>query len=290
MSSYRYQVLVVGAGYTGSRLLSRLPAGSALGTKRESANPAQHSVLELDLDTASRELPAVQSIVYTVPPDSNTTDQRIARLLQGIRTLPQRIVYLSTSGVYGDRDGGLVDESTKPKPRTARAQRRLAAEQQLTAWCESKNVELTILRVPGIYGPGRLRLERIADGEPVLRDADAGPANRIHVDDLVSCIVAALDPQRPAGIYNVGDGDHRSSSWFTCAVAEVAGLPEPPQVSFAKAQQTFSDMRLSFMNESRRVDVQRMQDVLGVSLAYPDARDGIIASLPEQYRQDGNDQ
>jgi nucleoside-diphosphate-sugar epimerase len=277
------QVLVVGAGYAGSRLLARLPAGVAIGTRRKAADEMPHSVIGIDLDSETPALPAAGSIVYTVPPDSNPIDQRLNNLLQGIGMSPRRIVYLSTSGVYGDRHGALVDETAAPNPQTARAQRRLAAEQQLAEWCERKRVGLSILRVPGIYGPDRLPLARIEQGEAILRDADAGPANRIHVDDLVSCIIAALDAQHPAGIYNVGDGDHRSSSWFARTVAELAGLPAPPEVSMREAQQTFGAMRLSFLNESRRVDVRRMREVLQVSLAYADARDGILASLPAQY-------
>lgn len=277
------QVLVVGAGYTGSRLLARLPAGVAIGTRRKAAQALPQSVIEIDLDNAEPALPAAEAIVYTVPPDQNPIDRRLQNLLQGIRSSPRRIVYLSTSGVYGDRDGALVDETTAPNPQTSRAQRRLAAEQQLAAWCGRERVELSILRVPGIYGPDRLPLARIEQGEAILRDADAGPANRIHVDDLVSCLIAAVDARQPAGIYNVGDGDHRSSSWFTRTVAELAGLPAPPEVSLREAQQTFGEMRLSFLNESRRVDVRRMREILQVSLAYADARDGILASLPAHY-------
>jgi nucleoside-diphosphate-sugar epimerase len=282
------QVLVVGAGYTGSRLLDRLPAASAVGTTRKSTGRTQQRMLEIDLDNATPQLPAAQSIVYTVPPDGRPTDQRLANLLRGIRTMPARLVYLSTTGIYGDHGGAVVDENSKPDPQTARAERRIAAERQLTAWCRQQAVELTILRVPGIYGPDRLRLERIEDGEAILREADAGPANRIHVDDLVSCLLAAIDPDRPAGVYNVGDGDHRSSSWFARTTAELAGLPAPPEVSMEVAQRTFGDMRLSFMNESRRVDVRRMREVLRVTLAYPDARDGILASLPARYRSSGD--
>lgn len=275
------QVLVVGAGYTGSRLLQRLPAGSAVGLKRGAADGTRQRILEVDLDRGVPVLPAAESLVYTVPPDKHDQDQRIANLLRAVQKMPARLIYFSTSGVYGNCNGALVDEAAPPNPQTARAERRLAAECQLRDWCDGNAVSLTILRVPGIYGPGRLRLERIADGDAVLREQDAGPANRIHVDDLVSCTLAALDAKRPAGIYNVGDGNYRSSTWFTKTVAELAGLPQPPEITLAQAQQQFSEMRLSFLNESRRVDVRRMREVLGVSLAYADARDGIRASLPK---------
>ncbi|MGB5245095.1 MAG: NAD-dependent epimerase/dehydratase family protein [Woeseia sp.] len=275
------EVLVVGAGYVGSRLLQRLPAGSAWGLRRGPSDDTRQRMLEVDLDRDVPDLPAAQTIVYTVPPARSETDPRLPRLLNAIKVMPKRFVYFSTTGVYGDRGGARVAEDAELNPTTPRAQRRVAAEKLLQQWCDLRDVELTILRVPGIYGPGRLRLDRIREGEAILREQDAGPANRIHVDDLVTCTLAALDPGRPAGIYNVGDGDERNSSWFTKTVAELAGLEQPPEISLAAAEREFSDMRLSFLKESRRCDVRRMREVLRVELAYPDARDGIRASLPE---------
>jgi nucleoside-diphosphate-sugar epimerase len=117
---------------------------------------------------------------------------------------------------------------------------------------------------------------------PVLEEKAANPGNRIHVDDLATCCLAALSPGVPDGIYNVGDGDHRSGSWFTNEVARQAGLPPPPAISLAQAEETFSPMRLSFLRESRIVDTTKMRQVLGVIPKYTDAADGIAASLREE--------
>lgn len=278
-----YRLLLVGAGYTGRRLLERLPADGAVAVNRSRPRAASQRVIEADLDHEVPVLPAAEVIVYTVPPArAATPDPRLQHLFDGIQVPPRRFVYFSTSGVYGNRDGELVDETATPQPATARAKRRLAAESLLTTWCTGHGVELSILRVPGIYGPGRVRLDSLAAGEPILRDADAPPANRIHVDDLVSCALAAADLARPAGIYNVGDGNYRSSSWFIRTVAELASLPQPPELSLDAAEKTFSERRLSFLREARRLDVRRMHDVLGVELQYADARDGIRASLPDE--------
>jgi nucleoside-diphosphate-sugar epimerase len=114
---------------------------------------------------------------------------------------------------------------------------------------------------------------------PVLDERSANPGNRIHVDDLVQCCVAALSAEAPAGIYNVGDGDHRSSHWFSNEVARQLGLPAPPEISMADARQQFSPQRLSFMSESRIVDTTKMREVLGVTPRYADLEDGIRASL-----------
>ncbi|HEX7718893.1 MAG TPA: SDR family NAD(P)-dependent oxidoreductase, partial [Woeseiaceae bacterium] len=146
-------------------------------------------------------------------------------------------------------------------------------------WAAGHGVSLIVLRVPGIYGPGRLGLEGIREAKPILIDSEANPGNRIHVDDLATCCMAALSPERPAGIYNVGDGDHRSSTWFSRTVALLAGLPPPPEVARKEAEQTFSAMRLSFLGESRRLDNRKMLATLGVELRYANAEDGIRASL-----------
>ncbi|MEM9689393.1 MAG: SDR family NAD(P)-dependent oxidoreductase, partial [Pseudomonadota bacterium] len=124
-------------------------------------------------------------------------------------------------------------------------------------------------------------LDRIRAGEPILRDDQANPGNRIHVDDLAAVCLRAADTDVPAGIYNVGDGDHRSSSWFTAETARQAKLPAPPEIDRDEASRVFSPMRLSFLNESRRIDTTRLRDTMGFTPRYADATDGIRASLTE---------
>jgi nucleoside-diphosphate-sugar epimerase len=267
------QVVVVGAGYTGRRVLQRLGPAAGLALTRP----------EFDLDKPPPAIPRLKGnyqLLYTVPPRPvGDTDQRLATLLSLLDPRPERLVYLSTTGVYGGRDGKRVDETTEPAPATERAARRVAAESLLTTWCIEHDTELVILRVPGIYGPDRLGIERLRNAAPVIAETDAGPGNRIHVDDLVSCCIRALDREAPAGIYNVGDGDHRSTTSFAKSVARLAGIPAPPEVSRAEAEQTFSDARLSFLRESRIVDTRQMRDVLGVVPRYTDPEAGIRASL-----------
>lgn len=274
------RILVVGAGYVGRRLLEALPPGTATGLRRSPGDDGSRSIVRADLDHEVAPLQDTDIVVYTVPPARVAPpDPRIEHLLNALVTAPWRFVYLSTSGVYGDCKGALVAENAALRPATDRARRRVAAEQQLAAWSREAGAELTILRVPGIYGPGRLRLEQLQRGEPVLREQDAGPGNRIHVDDLVTCLVAAMDSDRPAGVFNVGDGDYRSSTAFAHVVAQLSGLPGPPEIPMDEAMARFSDMRLSFLRESRRLDLTRMREVLRVTPRYADARDGIRASL-----------
>lgn len=273
------KTVVVGCGYTGRRVCSMLPAEDTVALGRSSR------IVAFDLDSQSATIPALPAdyaLLYTVPPAGDTpADRRLGTLLRILAPHPRRFVYISTSGVYGDCDGATVDESAPTAPGTDRAKRRLAAEMLLQEWCDNHVIPLVILRVPGIYGPGRLMLDRICEGEPVLIEADARPGNRIHVTDLARCCVVSLTTDVPAGIYNVGDGDHRSSSWFAQTVAAMAGLPSPPEITWGEARKQMSSGWLSFLSESRRLDTTKMREVLGVTPQFADAEDGIRASLTE---------
>lgn len=273
------QVVIAGTGYTGSRLLARFDPSEVIGVGRSApAIPGRFRQLDLDRGADDLECPSAYAVVYTIPPaEDSASDRRLERFLALLDPPPGRFVYLSTSGVYGDRGGGTVDERAAPAPQTDRARRRLAAETLLETWCADAGCARVVLRVPGIYGPGRLGLERLRAGEPVLLASDANPGNRIHVDDLVECCVAALRPEVPAGVYNVGDGDYRSASWFAGAVAAAAGLPPPRAIGRAEAESLFSRRRLSFLGESRRLDVRKMREVLGVKPRNPET--GIAESL-----------
>lgn len=275
-------VLVVGTGYLGRRFLDSQNARSVIGLSRSDLKSTQHvEVYDLDAGGALPvKLPSQYSVLYTVPPSRHSmSDIRLERLLSLLTPAPHRFVYISTTGVYGNRDGALVDEETEVKPETDRARRRVAAEESLQTWADEHDCAVVILRVPGIYGPGRLGIERIQEGLPMISEQEAGPGNRIHVDDLVSCCTAALARTVPAGIYNVGDGDLRSSPWFMSEVARQCQLQAPPTISMQDAERTFTPMRLSFLGESRRVDTKKMRAVLGVTPRYANAEDGIRATL-----------
>ncbi len=268
--------LVIGTGYTGGRVLKQLHG--AFGLSKSPPEPGKKSA-SFDLDTATSlpiDLPDSYRVIYTVPPAGESGDERLQRFLELLDPEPQSFVYISTTGVYGDCGGAKIDESAAVNPGTLRARRRVAAERQLTQWAAACGSRLTILRAPGIYGPGRLGEERLHNKEPVLSAAAANPGNRIHVDDLASCCCAALDA--PAGIYNAGDGDHRSATWFAGEVARQLGFPEPRQVSREALAQTISPLRLSFLSESRQVDTRKMRAVLGFIPTYTNAADGIRAS------------
>jgi nucleoside-diphosphate-sugar epimerase len=289
------RLAIVGCGYTGSRLgLQRAPHHEVIGCVRSEASVSRlnraglRSVL-LDLDTASRwPLEAAQSdgaaIGHFVPPPrTGPMDLRTARLLEILPGTPSVFLYLSTTGVYGDHGGGPVDELTPIAPMTDRARRRADAESRVTTWCDANGVRAVILRVPGIYGPGRLPLARLERGDPVVGSGKAGRAgNRIHVDDLVGACELVLTHPGAHGIYNVGDGDHSSPADFMRLVARLAELPEPRSISFEAAQHVLSAEMLSYARESRRVATDRIRTELGFVPRYTNLEAGIRASLEER--------
>ncbi|MFT5500841.1 MAG: nucleoside-diphosphate-sugar epimerase, partial [Woeseiaceae bacterium] len=255
----------------------------ASGINRSATPNCDRTVVTLDLDHCPDEnisCPDDYTLLYTVAPDSDAEeDPRLSNLLNLLAPAPTRVVYISSSGVYGDCGGRLIDENQPTNPANKRAQHRQHAEEKLRRWCATENAGLITLRVAGIYGPGRLGRKRILAGQPIIAESDANPGNRIHVDDLARCCVAAMTADAASGIYNISDGDHRSPSWFSRTVAELAGLAPAPQVPLSEALATFNDTRLSFLRDSRRLDNSKMLAELNPALRYADAEAGIRASL-----------
>lgn len=290
------RLLLLGAGYTGQRLLQAGPGkcGLAPAIAGFSSITAWRST-DWNLD-ARAPLPSAGAWTHAAylvpPPGTGDTDPRLehalSELLGNTPTL-RRVVYLSTTGVYGDAGGATVDENTPPRPATARARRRLAAEQALQAACTAAGVEWTVLRVPGIYGPGRLPLERLRRGEPLPEAALARPGNRIHVDDLVAVLQLALQhPAAADAVFNVGDGDATSTAEYLQRLAALTELPAPSVVPDERARAALSAEAWSFLMEARRVETRRLREQLGFAPRYPDCTSGLRASLAEQAATGAN--
>lgn len=242
---------------------------------------------DLDRPETLDGLPIAGTLLYyfAPPPPRGDTDPRMAAFLAAAdKAPPRRVVYVSTSGVYGDRGGEWVDETAEPRPATDRARRRLDAERRLRAWGRAHDVPVVILRVGGIYGPGRLPVERLEKGLPTLREADCGYTNRIHIDDLATICIAAAERGRPDAIYNVSDGHPGTMTGYFKAVATRLGLPAPPEVPLAEADARLSPAMRSYLTESRRLDNHRLLDELGVVLHYPDLEAGLAAIDPDSER------
>jgi nucleoside-diphosphate-sugar epimerase len=283
-------VSIVGCGYTGRRLAERLRNSGARvrGFATSAASLRQIAALgvdalPLDLDAAMSPIDVTGHLVYySVPPARSDGDARLVRFLENLGGTPQRLVYLSTTGVYGDQGGAMVNEDTPPAPRTERAIRRMAAETALREWADSREVSWCVLRIAGIYGPGRLPVDRLRRGAPAVAQQEATPSNRIHVTDLVTaCAAAGVAAAADRRIYNVTDGSDHTLTDYLQRVARLARLPSPPLVSRAEAERALSASSWSFLGESRRVDNARMLQELGVELEYFDLDVGIRASLEE---------
>lgn len=260
------QLLIAGFGDIARR------AFPALASRFQVTRLSRPYGVDLDRPLAPQRADAV---LHCVPPSTSAdTDVRTRHLLAAVREV-RRIVYISTSGVYGDCGGEVVDEMRHVNAQTPRARRRVDAEEQLQSWCSERGVALVILRAPGIYAADRLPIERLRAGTAVLRAEDDVYTNHIHADDLAAAAVRALEPDAPPGIYNVSDDSElRMGDWMDL-VAAYAGLPKPPRVPRSRIAEHVSPEVLSFMNESRRLDNRRMKAVLGAKLRYPTVHEGL---------------
>lgn len=286
------RIFIVGCGDTGIRVaaLEQAAGRQAIALSRSETSASRLSQRgiksvagNLDSPESLRGLAADCDVLYyfAPPPSSGKTDPRLADWLNALKgqALPRRIVYISTSGVYGDCKGEWVDEDGPLNPRSDRARRRVDAENRLTAWCEVSGVEGLILRVPGIYGPGRLPVERIRNGIPVVREDESPWSNRIHVDDLAQACCLAAHRCKAAGVYNISDGNPTTMTDYFYRVADFLGLPRPPAISMEEAKATLGPGILSFLEESKRLDNRRMLEGLGVVLRYPRLSKGLPACM-----------
>ena len=242
-----------------------------------------------DFATLRRLAAAPFAVLHCAPPPSDGRDdprtQRLLAALTRARIIPQRFVYISTSGVYGDCAGARVDETRARRAQTPRAKRRVAAEGRLREWAARRRVHLALLRAPGIYAESRLPLDRIKQATPVLAADDDVFINHIHADDLARAAVAAIFHGRPNRAYNVtDDAEMKMGGWFD-SVADAFHLPRPPRVSWEEAEQRIAPLLLSFMSESRRLVNTRMKRELRVRLAYPTPQVLLAAVAPRELKK-----
>ena len=292
----RPRLLIVGCGDIGLRVLKLLGARMTVlaltssSRRIDELRAAGARPLRGNLDeptTLGRLGPLADLVLHLAPPAAvGDTDTRTRHLLHALARAGcvRRIVYASTSGVYGDCGGNLVTEATPVNPQTSRAQRRVDAETVLQAWGRQYGVPVVILRVTGIYGPGRLPLARIRQGHPVLREEESPPTNRIHADDLAVVCVKAAQRAADGDIFNVSDGQPGTMTQFFNAICDLLNLPRLPQVSMAEARQVMNPMMLSYLSETRRMDNRKMLDELGITLQYPDLEAGlknVVAQLDQ---------
>jgi nucleoside-diphosphate-sugar epimerase len=249
MNDVNNPVLIVGCGDIGLRVaaLERAEGRRVFGLARSettasklSRNGIETLAGDLDQPASLDKVPPNMAVLYyfAPPPPTGEDDPRLVACLAALdsQSLPQRLVYISTSGVYGDCGGAWVDEDWPVNPRSDRGKRRAAAEACLREWAERCGLDVVVLRVPGIYGPDRLPIERIRRGVPVVREDESPWSNRIHADDLAQACFFAARRGRAGGIYNISDGQPTTMFDYFCRVADCLGLPRPPAVSMEEAR------------------------------------------------------
>ena len=218
------------------------------------------------------------------PPAEGERDTRTQHLLQALarKGRVRRIVYGSTSGVYGDRGGAWTDETAPLRPRTARARRRVDAEARLRWYGRAFGVRVSVLRIPGIYAldrPGGDPSERLRQRTPVLRREDDVYTNHIHADDLARACVAALHRGLPQRVVHASDDTQLAMGDYFDLAADLFGLPRPPRISRDEARAAMTPVRLSFMSESRRLRNDRLKRELRLRLNHPTVAEGLNAKL-----------
>lgn len=292
----RQRVLIVGCGDVGLRTAKvmgrnvRLLALTSSPDRIARLRAAGITPLRGNLDeaaTLARLAGLATRVLHLAPPPSTgETDPRSQALVRALarRSLPQALVYVSTTGVYGDCGGAWVAETRMPAPASERARRRVDAEATLRA-LGRQGVRVGVLRVPGIYAadrPGGAPRERLLRGTPLLRAEDDVYVSHIHADDLARACVLALWRALPQRICHVADESSlRMGDYFDLA-ADVYGLPRLPRISRAQAQRELTPAMLGFLGESRRLLTARMRRELRLKLRFATVREGLAASVADQ--------
>ncbi|WP_251373082.1 SDR family oxidoreductase [Polynucleobacter ibericus] len=213
-----------------------------------------------------------QTVIHLAPPQNggnrDCRTRNLLRILAQGSNVVRRLIYISTTGVYGDHRGGKVNEVTQVSPQSERAQRRVDAERALRLWAPAHGVALTILRVPGIYAADRLPIERLQAKTPALLSEEDAYSNHIHSDDLARLVCAAVYHGKPQRIINACDGGETKMGDYFDEVADAFGLERPARLPGSELQKIVSPMLWSFMRESRRVTNTRLHE-LKTPLRYP---------------------
>jgi nucleoside-diphosphate-sugar epimerase len=281
------RLLIVGCGDVGMRLLPMLRENFRLFAV--TSQPERHAELRMagaipitaNLDvphSLARLARLANYVIHLAPPRSEGESDIRTRNLIAILPDKSRLVYVSTSGVYGDCAGALFDETRPVRANNPRAKRRVAAETLLRAWAVRTQSALSILRVPGIYAADRLPLDRMRKGTPALIAQEDVYTNHIHADDLAMLIKLALFRAAPSRVYHaVDDSDLKMGAYFDL-VADHFHLPRVPRLPYVELVKQVTPMLLSFMSESRRMKNNRIKQELGARLTYPTVIQGILAA------------
>lgn len=273
-----------GMGYSAKALVELLPDAEIIATARSddaAAQLATQGIRTVHFDGSAalpdNALDGVTHVLASVPPGDggDPVVLRCGEQLRAARDI-RWVGYLSTTGVYGDHQGGWVDETVPLTPAGKRGERRVLAEQQWFAlFAERQEVSVQTFRLAGIYGPGRNQFNAIRQGTARRLVKPGQVFSRIHVDDIAAILRASIERPRNGAVYNVCDDEPAPPQDVVAFAAELLGVDPPPEVAFEDAD--LSPMARSFYGESKRVDNRLIKEELGVRLKYPNYRDGLRA-------------
>ncbi|MBS82680.1 MAG: hypothetical protein CMD65_00915 [Gammaproteobacteria bacterium] len=280
-------ILLAGYGYLGQYIieeinntkknynittLSRSNKISAANINHITSNFDENTRIEFDNNSR---------VIYMAPPSNATLeDTRLQNFLSNIVSSEiKSLLYISTSGIYGNHNGLSVNENTKPTPNTNRAKRRLDAEEKIKVFAEEKNISYVILRVPGIYGPDRLPIDKIKKNIPLIKIDESPLTNLINVKDLARLVIATQTNNLENEIINVSDGKPIKVTNYYLKICNVMNFAIPNFISINEAKKIFDEKRLSFLLESRSLDVTKMKKLLPGCIKFENLETGIKDSL-----------
>ena len=279
-------IVIIGHGQLGHELSARhLQANDrVVSISRSQTNPSisNHQHLSVDLDSIRNELslPRMIDCLYYLAPPSSTdlTDRRMAQFLEFHTSFSiSHIIYVSTSGVYADSKGQWITEDTSPRPKADRAKRRLNAEQQLNLFHQQTNTPVTILRCAAIYSTKTINQKRIRENtRPVILASQAPYTNRIHLQDLTEvCWQAMQNPAETIEIYNVSDGCPSTTTEHAWLLADLAGVKRNDEVDISEADKFYSPAYMSYLHESKKIDITKLKQKLKPRFKFENCIDGI---------------
>ena len=285
------RVILAGYGYLGKYILNQTPDKHRdmiykLSRNKEThaTNIGQHIQVDFDKnDCGVREITEGSVIIYMAPPNQNKDgDPRLMNFLNKLSEEEKsikKIIYISTSGVYGDCGGALVDEDAELRPITDRAKRRVAAEELVLKYARDKSTDFIILRVPGIYGHGRLPLDRIKERQPLIHIRQCKITNLIHVEDLARVVWSSIAENITNEIINVSDGNPITTTEYYLKIYEALKIERPNFISAKEAANLYSKKRMEFINESRVLNISKLNKLMPGCIYYKDLLHGVRKSL-----------
>ena len=282
------QHVILGYGYAGFHLANWL-----LGKKQQVIAISRHldpsqqlpGLIHLPQECTAPipALPDDMVLYYLIPPPATGLEDTILQhCLKSLSIKPAKLIYFGSSGVYGDRAGNPVDETMSCEALSDRQHRRLDAERQCLAFCEAQSIRCVLLRIGGIYGPGRLPVDAARKQSSLINRGEAPLTNLVYVRDLANVAGLLADQQTAQGIYNVADGVPEPMGSLQQQVARQLELPEAPFQSFQEAWASASPMKREFMQASKRLDIRALQETLGDSLVFTAREQAIMESLQEE--------